>query len=251
VRTKFVERVVTQVTKADPAAKTARWLAICAGESERGLFTKLGLTDLTISNLELNNFDPVPFSWAAQNAHQLGYPAGAFDYVFVADGLHHCSSPHRALLEMYRVSRTAAIVVESRDSVLMRVAEALGLTAGYEVDAVVGNNFTSGGVDNTSVPNFVYRWTEREFRKTINCFDPTVRHRFRFFYALNLPDRGGAGTRATLSALRPLVAFVTWIFPRQCNSFAMVVYKPGPGTELLPWLRRDGERIVFDRDYVP
>jgi hypothetical protein len=178
------------------------------------------------------------------------YPTDAFDYAFVADGLHHCSSPHRALLEMYRVSRDAIIVIESRDSVLMRVAEALGLTQRYEVEAVIGNNFTSGGVDNTVIPNFVYRWTEREFQKTINCFDPTVQHRFRFYYALNLPDRGNTVIGRVVRVLQPFVAFITWVFPRQCNSFAMVVHKPGPRSVLLPWLRREGERIVFNRDYV-
>jgi hypothetical protein len=250
VRTKFVERVIREVASADPSVKSARWLAICAGESERDLFSRLGLTNLTISNLEPTNLESAPFAWAVQNAHQLDYRAGTFDYVFVADGLHHCSSPHRALLEMYRVSSVAVIVVESRDSLLMRIAEALGLTARYEVDAVIGNNFTSGGVDNTAVPNFVYRWTEREFEKTINCYDPTVSHQFQFYYGLNLPDGGSAATRLVIRILRPIVAFITWIFPTQCNSFAMVVYKPGTRTDLLPWLRREGDHIVFNRDYV-
>lgn len=250
MRAKFVERVIRDVTKAEPAAKSARWLAVCAGESERDLFAKLGLTNLTISNLQSNSLDSAPFAWASQDAHRLEYPPGTFEYVFVADGLHHCSSPHGALLEMYRVSRLAIIVVESRDSLLMRTAEALGLAARYEVDAVIGNHFTSGGVDNTGIPNFVYRWTERELRKTINSFDPTVRHQFRFYYALNLPDRGSTLTRVIVQALRPLAAFITWVFPKQCNSFAMVVYKPGPHSDLLPWLGREGERVVFNRDYV-
>jgi ubiquinone/menaquinone biosynthesis C-methylase UbiE len=46
-----------------------------------------------------------PFSWSFQDAEQLSFEDEAFDYVFVHAGLHHCASPHRALLEMYRVAR--------------------------------------------------------------------------------------------------------------------------------------------------
>jgi ubiquinone/menaquinone biosynthesis C-methylase UbiE len=61
------------------------------------------------------------------DAERLTYGDGSFDVVIAHAGLHHCHSPHRALLEMYRVARKAAIAFESRDSRLIRTAVRLGL----------------------------------------------------------------------------------------------------------------------------
>ncbi len=56
-------------------------------------------------------------------------------------GLHHCGSPHRALLEMYRVARKAAVVFEARDSLMMRSAVALGFTNDFELEAVSSEGY--------------------------------------------------------------------------------------------------------------
>jgi ubiquinone/menaquinone biosynthesis C-methylase UbiE len=52
------------------------------------------------------------------------------DYVIAHAVLHHWNSPHRALIEMYRVARKGAIGIEARDSVLMRLFERFRLTSG-------------------------------------------------------------------------------------------------------------------------
>jgi hypothetical protein len=57
----------------------------------------------------------------------------------------------------------------------------LGLIEVFELSAVIGNGGECAGVNYTSVPNYVYRWTERDFQKTICCADPTGRPAFRFF----------------------------------------------------------------------
>jgi SAM-dependent methyltransferase len=249
LRTAFVERVLSAALKKDPGAASAKWLAVCAGGEERTVFLKLGFADVTISNLDvrLKGDEFAPYAWSKQNAQSLDFPDGSFDYVFVSDGLHHCSSPHQGLLEMYRVARKAIVVVESRDSALVRLAERLGIALRFEVDAVVGNGYAFGGVNNTQVPNFVYRWTERELRKTVASYDPSGPQEFRFFYALNLPERGGRLTRTLLRLGQPALSAIALFFPRQCNSFAMTAYKQNT---LWPWLIRDGETIEFRRDYA-
>jgi hypothetical protein len=40
----------------------------------------------------------------------------------------------------------------------------------YEYSAL--KNDSNGGVDNTNIPNFVYRWTEREVLKLMNSYKP-------------------------------------------------------------------------------
>jgi SAM-dependent methyltransferase len=122
-----------------------------------------------------------------QETHEnLTYDDGSFDIVIVHAGLHHCQSPHRALLEMYRVARKCAVAFESRDSLLMRAAVSLGLTESYEVSAISldGKN---GGVADTGTPNFIYRWTERDVRNTIASYDPARIPQIKFFYDLRIP----------------------------------------------------------------
>lgn len=86
-------------------------------------------------------------------------PDGSFDQVIEHMSLHHCAVPHQALAEMMREARRGVLVMENRDSALMRLAVRLGWAAEYELAAVAGNAFQHGGWRNTAVPNFVYRWT--------------------------------------------------------------------------------------------
>lgn len=250
MRRAFVERVLSAALKKDPCAASAKWLAVCAGGEERDAFLKLGFENVTISNLDvrLKGDEFSPYAWSRQNAQDLDFPDGSFDYAFVSDGLHHCSSPHCGLLEMYRVARKAIVVVESRDSALVRLAERLGLALRYEIDAVVGNGYAFGGVNNSQIPNFVYRWTERELEKTIAAYDPSGPHEFRFLYALNIPERGGRLARILLRLGQPVFSAIALALPRQGNSFAMIAYKQNKS--LWPWLVREGEDISFRRDYA-
>jgi hypothetical protein len=71
-------------------------------------------------------------------------------------GLHHCASPHRALLERYRVARKAVLVFEARDSLMVRTAVALA-SSDFELEAVSGEGYESGGLNNGPIPNLGYR----------------------------------------------------------------------------------------------
>jgi hypothetical protein len=73
---------------------------------------------------------------------------------------------------MYRIARKTVVAVENQDSLPMRLACRLGLAGVYEHEAVRDGGGTTGGVDGTGTPNFVYRWTRREVLKTVRSFDP-------------------------------------------------------------------------------
>jgi SAM-dependent methyltransferase len=258
VRTPFVESVLKELLEDGVLATTDSVIAVCAGTRERDLFAQLGFTNVLITNLDDRITDQgafAPFGWSVQDAQNLSVPDASFDFAFVADGLHHCSSPHTALLEMYRVSRKGLVAVESRDNLLMRVATSVGLSPEYELEAVVDNDFEWGGVDNTAIPNYIYRWTEGEFKKTISSFDPSGKHVFRFFYGLNLPFEQAKikKTNAKLYAIRltePLVKAFTGIFKKQRNTLAMVALKPRLPDDLWPWLAIGREGIELDRTYA-
>ncbi|MGH8629491.1 MAG: class I SAM-dependent methyltransferase [Burkholderiales bacterium] len=247
----FYKRVVDESI----ADRDSSILVVCAGAGDQRLLRDLGFTNVTISNLGAATDDFSPYTYAREDAENLSFEADAFDYTIVHAGLHHCQSPHRALLEMYRVCRRGALVVEARDSLTMRLATGLGLASQYEIEAVARG---SSGLRDTGYPNYVYRWTEREVLKAIRSYAPHLAHRVRFFYGLCLPDprSGSIRRRAVLELLAPLARIFAGLFPRQGNLFAFFVAKPRTEpTNLQPWMSTDAGDIVLDelhrKRYLP
>ena len=102
-----------------------------------------------------------------------------FDYVVAHASIHHSSKPHLAILEMLRVSKIGIIFIEARDCILTRLSCKMGISEEYEFSAIESN---TGGVDDTSTPNFVYRWTEREIYKLINSYRPLNKYKIYYDY---------------------------------------------------------------------
>lgn len=227
--------------------KDATILVVCGGEGDRAVFQELGYTNVTISNLQeqVGSGQFHPYNWALQDAEKLTYPDESFDYVVVNAGLHHCASPHRALLEMYRTARSGILVVESRDNLLVRLAQRLGFSWEYELPGVFCDSSHLGGVRASSVPNYIYRWNEREVMKTVQSYAPFAHHRIDFYYGLRLPywllDRcGSSGHRVAASLASPFVKALVRVFPRQGNLFAFFIHKPIV-TDLHPWMKTPSE----------
>jgi hypothetical protein len=120
----------------------------------------------------------------------------------------------------------------------VRFGVKLGFGQEYEIAAVAANGFQFGGVGNSSTPNFVYRWTEREIEKTIRTFDPAGRAEFRYFSALRVPQKRMRSMKnrfaaGALEALLPVVRLFAKVFPKQSNCFAFAVKRVD---ELHPWM---------------
>jgi SAM-dependent methyltransferase len=225
----FYERTLQQLLDDGLVERGWRVLVVAGGQVDREAFAATGFTDVTVTNLSEDGDE-------RQDAEALTYEDEAFDFAVISAGLHHCASPHKALLELYRVARHGILALEARDSSLMRLAQRIGVVDDYELTAVADNGFAAGGVRNTAVPNFVYRWTEREVEKTIASAAPQRTHRFVWFRELELPvsvlELGGkARWRFAAAPLR----LVTKAFPKQANLFAFGVFRTG----LQPWMRDD------------
>lgn len=241
-RSGFYRRVLGELLDEGLVRRDMSVLVVAGGAADRDVFHSLGFEQVTISNVdeEVAPDTLAPYDWAYQDAESLSYEDGAFDLTVVSAGLHHCRSPHRALLELYRVARFAALAFESRDSALMRLAVRLGAVDEYELAAVAAHGLRSGGVANSSTPNYVYRWTEREIEKTVASYAPHARHRIRFFREFELPetlldlDRGPRAAALRLAA--PVVSAVTKALPSQANLFAFAIEKPDPIRDLQPWM---------------
>lgn len=247
-RATFYSKILAQANL-DPDATI---LVVCGGALDREVFLGCGFTNVTISNLDerMRGDEFAPYAWSSQDAECLAFPNESFDYVVVHAGLHHCASPHRGLLEMYRVARKGVLVFEARDSLLMRIGIALKRVPNYELDAVRGNGFRWGGVRNSCIPNFVYRWKEREVEKTIASYCPQAPHRIEFFYGIDVPDQrlpfsSVYGLRWLSTLIKMLAIFIARAFPKQGNQFAFYIRKPSRDS-LFPWLKSLTE---INRDY--
>lgn len=242
-RAGFYERVLSALLADGVLRCDMSVLVTCGGTTDYEVLRRLGFERVTITNLdssgEGNRY--APYAWGWQDAERLTVDDESFDVGLVSAGLHHCHSPHRALLELYRTARVAVVALEARDRTLMRLASRLGLTDDYELSAVAHHNLEAGGVANSATPNFVYRWTEREVEKTIASYAPHARARLRYFHEFELPSSRCDVERSSrrsqmLSLARPLAAGLVRVMPSQSNLFGIVIEKPRLPEDLQPWM---------------
>jgi ubiquinone/menaquinone biosynthesis C-methylase UbiE len=250
----FYENVLQTLMREGDISNASSALIVCGGPTDREIFTRFGFQDITLSNiddaqLDLDQDDVVATPADAEN---LPFQSGQFELVCVNAGLHHCASPHRALCEMYRVASNAVLVIEARDSFLMRLGTAAGMVADYEVEAVARNELAYGGWRNSDIPNYIYRWTEREVDKTLRSFDPTGPISLRFFHGVSLPHGRlkdyRSRWRLVVSHIAAVgVKAVVAVYPRGGNNFAFFARKPA---KVHPWLREEGGRVGINREWV-
>jgi hypothetical protein len=117
------------------------------------------------------------------------------------------------------------------------------------------NGLSAGGVANSQIPNFIYRWTEREVEKTILSYAPYGEPRFRYHYALRVPW----GRLLTLKnpmllfgvvAALPVLKLFFSICPGQSNGFAFAIQKPLFPRDLHPWLHLDNEHVAVRDEWI-
>lgn len=237
--------------------RQAKVLVLAGGENDKNVFVSLGFTNVVISNLDTRPSSDAfaPYKWQLLNAENLGCEDQEYDYVVIHAGLHHCSSPHRAVLEMYRVARNGVIFFESRDSVLIRLLQFLGITQTYETSAVYHNDCHYGGVNNTQIPNFIYRWTEREIEKTISSYVPYAKAKIMYKYgndqATTPALMKGCVKKLIVTIAMPFYKILVTIFKRQQNLFACKIEKPKLPDDLYPWLMYgEGQNIQYNRQWA-
>lgn len=235
----------------------SRILVVAGGSYDRDTLSACGFTNVTISNCDeaINEGDVAPYVWSRQDAEALDFADESFDFVVIHAGLHHCRRPHRALLEVYRVARIGLLAIDPLDCVAARVGVRLGLGQEYEVAAVAGGQYSAGGVNNSAIPNRVYRWTRREVEKTILSYAPHGRHRFQFHSIYDTPWQRASLRRSPLLFLALCVATpLMWLFnrllPGQGNVMAFVVLKPRLPVDLHPWLRHHEGRVELDPTWI-
>ena len=155
---------------------------------------------------------------------------------------------------MYSVARKGIIFFEARDSFVLQVAAYFNFTVNYEHSAVFYNDMTYGGVKNTSIPNYVYRWTEREVEKTIRSSYPYAEPEIHYRYASDFPRtlelrKNGGGRLLMVKVFWFLFSLFVKIFPKQQNLMACFIKKQELNILLYPWLEYDDGTIVFNKKW--
>ena len=230
-------------------------LVVCGSTSDADVFRKLKFENVTISNLDEridaleNPFEP--YKWSFQKAEDLTLEDNSFDWVVVHAGLHHLRCPHKGVAEMMRVATKGIIAIEPHDNWFTRFGVKLGAGQEYETAAVQGNDLLYGGVENTPIPNYVYRWDRKDVMKSIKTLAPEYNHDFLFRYCTAIPTRiyqlKNPIFRIFFSLCGRTLSFLGRHIRFFSNNIAFMVIKRE--SQMQPWLTKEGEEIVPDKNY--
>jgi SAM-dependent methyltransferase len=229
-----------------------------------------GFKDITLSNFQAepeedahSNLSP-KVKLLTIDAEQINLPDSSFDCVFAHEVLHHCRSPHRALCEMLRVANKHVVLLEPNDSLAMRVLTWAGFSFPYEIFSVVYHGYEAGGVRDSCVPNFIYRWTTNEVRKTVSSYlaeQVSLVHAYPY-WDFNVDEKellmrketrihaitSIMGAKTLLAILRAFQIALNTIpvLRSQGNKFFCCIEKTD---QLRPWLSAVENKITFNRSF--
>jgi len=255
-----------KLTNLDVDAPT---LVIGGLQEDADVLRACNFSRITLSNIEGasgNGADPENLPILPIDAEDIALPNDAYDNVFAHEVLHHCRSPHRALCEMLRVAKRRVLIMEPNDSVFLNLLCRMRFSFPFEIVAVVHNGYERGGVRNSNIPNFIYRWSVHEVSKTASAF---LAERPFSLYAdpywdFNVDEKALArraqtrigmitrvvGASNFIRMLHAAQQFLNaiGILRRQGNKFYCCVEK---SASLRPWLINEGGAIVFNRSFQP
>jgi len=206
-------------------------LVLGASSYEAYLFHKSQFKKITLSNINLAqlkgaekyNFKKIKIDF--RNLYKI--KNNSYDYVVVHSSIHHTSKPHNILLEMYRIAKLGVLIVESNDSFIMRLAVKLNFSEDFEKSALNYKTYV-GGVDGSHVPNYVYRWTEREIKKLFYSYQPDKKINIIFNYQNNIYNENLSD-----SFLKKIIIVISYVFlkiifilfPKQQNLMSIYIDK--------------------------
>ena len=243
MRYHFAKSVLEQLLKEGVLHLEVSILAVCADDSEKELFSALEFTNVTLSGLYEGDAEGTlaPFAWSVQDAQNLTFEDASFDFCFVSDGIHHCASPHRAILEMYRVSREGILVFDSRAG-QPRVRS-------LNVDEVLGDDFFRAVEHEFS--HALREMGDYPFAHLMNLtmhFEEAIREIAMMFIlerlGVRLDDRDFPGAEGHAADMPTVVVYVVTGSAVSVHSDAVLgalrelLQRPGSNESLPDWERR-------------
>lgn len=217
-------------------------LVVGANHKDIIIFSALGYKNVLFSNLFLDDFkkdmlENKEYMKIFENIKikeinmvNIPFEDNCFDFCTTSASLHHCSKPHSALLEMYRVSKKGVIFIEGRDSMLSKLLTKLKILEEYEYSSIdEDQSQNKGGMDGTTIPNYVYKWTEREVEKLIKSYVPNKTHIYEYDYYFTNDNLANIRNKKFLNSLFNLFSIIFKIFfklfKKQSNLMSVVIIK--------------------------
>jgi ubiquinone/menaquinone biosynthesis C-methylase UbiE len=204
-------------------------LVLGASSEEGRLFQKLQFKKVTLSNINLDQLigsEKYKLKKKRIDFRNLfKIKNNSYDYVVVHASIHHTSKPHNILLEMYRIAKHGVLIIESNDSLIMKISVKLNFSEDFEKSALSQN---VGGVDGSNVPNYVYRWTEREVKKLFYSYQPDKKINIIFNYQNNIFNEiltNNSIKRIILTLSYIFLKIIFFLFPRQQNLMSIFIDK--------------------------
>ena len=213
--------------------KNSKILVIGASSREAEIFVELGYKNVIFGyygkkeNEQFQNLSSYQSYDALQiDCRKINFTDEHFDYVFTHATIHHIDLPHLAITEMYRVSKFGTLIIESNDSFVMRMAQKFGFTEDFEISSTLKNG--QGGLLDTGIPNYVYRWTENEIFKLLNSYNPQIIHKIDFLYANDMENLGlefSYKKKLLKNTLSKLLYVFFLVFKKQQNLMSIYIDK--------------------------
>ena len=211
--------------------KSKSILVLGASSYEAILFHKLQFKIVTLSNIDLAQLkgaEKYKFKKIKIDFRNLfKIKNNSYDYVVVHASIHHTSRPHNILLEMYRIAKHGILIVESNDSFIMRLSVKLNFSEDFEKSALNENTYV-GGVDGSNIPNYVYRWTEREIKKLFYSYQPDKKINIIFNYQNNIFNENlskNSIKKIIITFSYLFLKIIFFLFPKQQNLMSIYIDK--------------------------
>jgi len=232
----------------------ASWLTVGDGRfgSDASYLIDLGArnvhaSDISDTLLKIGAKKDFINSFSAENAEFLTFEDNSFDYVFCKDALHHVPRPYLAMHEMLRVSKRGVFLIEPRDHFVDQATF-------FGFYKMIRRFFFLPSEDHgfESIGNYVYTFSEREFKK--------------FLLGMHLTDIGFSGcndayingveyineksrrikdmlivARIRLKIL--LLNYLNFFKFRKSGVIVVALFKTGPDVNLKTKMRKKGWRF--------
>ena len=128
---------------------------------------------------------------------------------------------------MYRIAKCGILIIESNDSLIMRLSVGLNFSEDFEKSALNYITYV-GGVDGSHIPNYVYRWTEREIKKLFYSYQPDKKINIIFDYQNNIFNEilsNNLIKKIIISLSYIFIKIIFLLFPKQQNLMSIYVDK--------------------------
>ena len=207
--------------------KNSNFLLISGSVKEIKILKELGYLNFSVTyhdindlNLFINEGFELNKNLFNSDLRNLKFNDKNFDYIVTNATLHHVDQPHKAITEMYRVAKKGVLIIESNDSLIMRLACKLNIAEEFEVSSINYEKKTGGLLD-TGIPNYVYRWTEREIIKILKSYDPQHISFIKFTYDNDLTNI--KSSKFFVRLMKPFIKLFFYIFEKQQNCMSIFI----------------------------